>query len=266
MEVVSEARSADPRRSFDGVAETYHEIRPTYPPRMFDDLFGLLPVGPLILEVGPGTGQATRDLLDRGATVHAIEINPAMAAKLREVLPSRELTITVGDFEHVIVVEHSIDALFSATAYHWISPRARLERPARLLRLGGAIAVVDLNQVSSPDDNGFFAAAQHIYERFGQGHTGPPPPERRAVDPPIRSTLDHDPRFADVEVRSYDWNQSYSASGYRKLMLSYSTTQMMERSARQQLLDDMERFVSEHFDGQVTRPLVVTLTTATLAG
>ena len=39
----------------------------------------------------------------------------------------------------------------------------------------------------------------------------------------------------------------------------------MEPSARAGLLDDMERFVEEHFDGHVTRPIVVTLTTATVA-
>jgi hypothetical protein len=45
-------------------------------------------------------------------------------------------------------------------------------------------------------------------------------------------------------------------------MLSYSSTQMMTLPARQGLLDDMENFVRQRFDDQVTRPIVVTLTTA----
>jgi len=65
--------------SFDPAAEIYDEIRPSYPAAVFDYLFDLLPPRPNILEVGPGTGQATRDLLRRGAVVHAIEIGPAMA-------------------------------------------------------------------------------------------------------------------------------------------------------------------------------------------
>jgi ubiquinone/menaquinone biosynthesis C-methylase UbiE len=264
MKVMPEDRVTDPRRSFDGAADIYGEVRPNYPSVMFDDLFRCLPASPLILEVGPGTGQATRDLLSRGATVHAIEIGPAMAAKLREITPSRDLTITVGDFEQVTIAEKSVDAVFSATAYHWITPRAQLDRPARVLKAGGAVAIVDLNQVSSPDDDGFFAAAQHVYEKYGEGHAGPPLPERGAVDPPIRAALSSDARFAHVEVRNYDWNQTYSASAYCKLMLSYSVTQMMEPSARQGLLDDMEQFIDEHFDGWITRPLVVTLTTASV--
>jgi len=37
---------------------------------------------------------------------------------------------------------------------------------------------------------------------------------------------------------------------------------MMTPPARRGLLDDMENFVREQFDGQVTRPIVVTFTTA----
>jgi SAM-dependent methyltransferase len=259
---MSKSPAAEPRRSFDGVAEIYHGIRPGYPAPMFEDLFRLLPGHPAILEVGPGTGQATRDLLSRGAAVHAIEIGPAMAARLREALPSPALTITIGDFEEADIAKHSFDAVFSATAYHWISPKAQVDRPVEVLKPGGMVAIADLNQVSSPDDKGFFAAAQPIYERYGQGHTGPPAPERNAVDPPIRRVLHGDPRFVNVEVRTYDWNQTYTAADYRKLMLSYSSTQMMTPPARQRLLDDMENFVRQQFDNQVTRPIVVTLTTA----
>ena len=154
--------------------------------------------------------------------------------------------------------------MFSATAYHWISRKAQVDRPVSVLKPGGVVAVADLIQVSSPDDKGFFAAVQPIYERYGEGHTGPRAPERNAVDPPIHRVLRGDARFSNVEVRAYDWNQTYSAADYRKLMLSYSSTQMMTPSARQGLLDDIENFVLQEFDNQVIRPIVITLTTARL--
>src|SRR5437660_921275 len=109
-----------------------------------------IPPRPKNLEVGPGTGQATRDLLRRGAVLHAIEIGPAMAAKLRANLPSAELRVTIGDFERVDVPDRSMDAVFSATAYHWVTPAAQLDRPATILKSGGVVAIVDLNQVDSP--------------------------------------------------------------------------------------------------------------------
>jgi SAM-dependent methyltransferase len=257
--------TADPRKSFDPAAQIYDEIRPNYPAPLFDRLFGLLPPRPHIIEVGPGTGQATRDLLARGAVVHAVELGPGMAAKLRANLATDALQVTVGDFERVDVPIQSMDAVFSATAYHWITPSAQRDRPAAILKTGGILAIVDTIQVDSPDDDGFFDVVQPIYERYGEGHTGPPAPPRTNVDPPIRQSLEQDPRFVQVEVHGYDWNQTYSAAAYRKLMLSYSGTQMMNPTDRQGLLDEIETFIRDRFGGQITRPLVVTLTTAKLA-
>jgi trans-aconitate methyltransferase len=254
----------DIRLSFNEAAEIYDQVRPAYPADLFEKLFTLLPAQPEIVEVGPGTGQATKDLLARGASVHAIEIGPALAAKLRSNLPSDRLRISVADFE-ATAIAHVADAVFSATAYHWISRPAQTDRPAAILRPAGVVAIVDLIQVEdSPDDLGFFAAAQPLYQRYGQGHTGPRAPTRGNVDPTIRAVLEADRRFESIAVRCYDWNQTYSSSDYRNLMQSYSGTQMMNPSARLGLLDDVESFIRSKFDGCVTRPLVVTLTTANL--
>ncbi len=57
------------RSSFDNVADIDHAIRPGYPPPLFATLFELLPDHPRVLEVGPGTGQATRDLLAHWCTL-----------------------------------------------------------------------------------------------------------------------------------------------------------------------------------------------------
>jgi SAM-dependent methyltransferase len=230
---------------------------------MFVDLFSLLSSHPNVLEVGAGTGQATRDLLKYGATVHAIEIGPATARKLREVLPTNELAITVGDFEDVPTEHDSYDCVFSASAYHWISPAKQLDRPAALLKPQGVFAVVDLIQVDSPNDRGFFAAAQPIYEQHGQGHVGPPAPKREEADPPIRIARESDRRFEGVALHRYDWDQTYTAAQYRDLMLSDSRRQMMEPQARERLLDDVESFIKDEFADCVVRPLVATMTTAT---
>lgn len=254
----------DRRLSFDEVPDVYDEIRPTYPAQLYAVLFEMLPPHPSIVEVGPGTGQATEDLLDRGASVNAVEIGPAMASKLRSNLPTDRLRVTVGDFEQVEIAPSSVDAVFSATAYHWISPQAQTALPARLLRPDGVLAIVDLIQVNSPEDGEFFDAVQPIYEKYGEGHRGPPAPTRDQVDPPIRELLERDGRFDAPKVRTWDWDHTYSAADYRKLMLSYSGTRMMTPADRLGLLEDIESFIRRHFDGQITRPLVATLTTARL--
>lgn len=255
-------RPDDVRSSFDRAVDAYDEVRPSYPSDLFDALFRLLPPTPDVVEVGPGTGKATKDPLERGASVHAIEIGPTMATKLGANLGTDRLQITVGDFETIDLPAASADAVFAATSYHWIAGAARADRPAHILRSGGVLAIVDLIQVRSAADRGFFSAVQPIYERYGEGHTGPPSPKREDADPPFRAAVAPDERFSHLEVRRYDWDQTYTAAEYRKLMLSYSGTQMMHDQARRGLLDDIEGFINGEFDGQVTRPLVATLTTA----
>jgi hypothetical protein len=122
--------AADKRLSFNEVPDIYDEIRPSHPSALYDALFEMLAQLPAIVEVGPGTGQVTKDLLDRGASVHAIEIGRATAAKLCANLSSDRLQVTTGDYEHMDIPRSSADALPSATAYHLIFPQAQTGRPA----------------------------------------------------------------------------------------------------------------------------------------
>lgn len=248
----------DIRLSFDQQAEVYDRIRPHYPADLFDELFSWLPNDPAVVEVGPGTGQATGDLLARGAAVTAVELGPNLAKRLRQNVddPVR-LDIVVGDFEEAQLRAASFDCIFSASAYHWISPNAQRDRPAELLRLGGVLAVLELIQVESNTDHGFFEAVQPIYDKYGEGRAGQVPPSREDATPRMLTPLQADGRFADVTALRFDWDQTYTSDQYRQLMLSYSVTQMMEPTARNGLLTEIEAFTNQHFGGTVTRPLVI---------
>ncbi|MCW2974924.1 MAG: methyltransferase, partial [Actinomycetia bacterium] len=68
------------RAPFDRVAELYDRARPTYPSDLIVDVAAL---GPRVLEIGPGTGQATRALAERGAQVTAVELGKSLAELAR---------------------------------------------------------------------------------------------------------------------------------------------------------------------------------------
>lgn len=256
----------DIRLTFDGQVDVYERVRPQYPALLFDELFSWLPDAPAMIEVGPGTGQATGDLLARRALVTAVELGPRLASRLRQKFVDVPLLdVVVGDFEHVPLPAASFDCVFSASAYHWIAPAAQVDRPAELLRPGGVLAILELVQVDSDTDQGFFDAAQAIYEKYGEGRgdedVPPPRPEATAR---MLTPLQDDERFTDVTSLLYDWDQTYTSAQYRQLMQSYSATQMMEPGARDGLLREMKAFIDEHFGGTVTRPLVVAFVLARL--
>ena len=81
------------RRIFDTIPEQFDRYRPRYSRELFDDLIAYAGVGPgkAVLELGPGTGQATDPILDTGCDYHAIELGEHLAAKLREKYGNRTI-------------------------------------------------------------------------------------------------------------------------------------------------------------------------------
>lgn len=251
------------RRTFDEAAASYHEARPAYPEELFDDLMGLLPSAPQILEIGPATGQATEPLLDRGAQVRAVEIGPklavALARRLAGRLESGALEVVVADYEQLEPERARFDAIVCATAYHWISPAEQLSRPPRWLTDSGRLMVIDTIQVESEVDGGFFHDSSDIYLRHGQaGARTLPSPEE--AEPTIHAMMNADPRCVDATLTRYRWDQVYDADGYRALLNTYSGMLAMPPADRAALTDDLIDFVIER-GGQVVRPLVITLAT-----
>ena len=66
-------------RLFDQQAEAYDRFRPTYPDAVIDELLGPVPAGLDVLDVGCGTGIASRQMAQRGAKVLGVELAPRMA-------------------------------------------------------------------------------------------------------------------------------------------------------------------------------------------
>src|SRR5437868_1844167 len=73
-------------RLFDEVPELYDRVRPTYPDELFADLVAITGIheASAVLEVGCGTGQATRSMGALGLSIIAVEPGTGMAALARQ--------------------------------------------------------------------------------------------------------------------------------------------------------------------------------------
>src|SRR5205823_4281853 len=67
--------------------------------------------------------------------------------------------------------------------FHWIDPRLRYAKSARLLRPGGALAVLETQHVLPPDGDPFFAEVQADYDEVDPrpDNRPPPPPDEVAA-------------------------------------------------------------------------------------
>ena len=246
---------------FDAVAEIYDAVRPAYPPALFDDLWAYLelPGRAEVVEVGPGTGQATGALLGRGARVTAVELGPNLARFLAARFDgASNLRVVNAAFEDAQFAAASFDLVLAATSFHWIDPAVRFSLPHRLLREGGAIAIIETNQVASAVDRGFFQRSQPIYRKYFPDETAPPLPNRGMV-PRLAAELERSGFFEPARLWHYPWDQTYATSAYANLVRSYSYTQDMPVGPREALIADVTALIDAEFGGEVTRPLEIGL-------
>src|SRR5437879_953205 len=111
------------RSIFDEAAELYDQARPSYPTALFDDLAELACIGPgcRVLEIGCGTGLATRALAQRGSEIVCVELGASLAAVARRKLARFEkVHVEVAAFESWPLPDEPFDTVFAATAFHWI--------------------------------------------------------------------------------------------------------------------------------------------------
>ncbi|MFJ9694140.1 class I SAM-dependent methyltransferase [Kitasatospora sp. NPDC101183] len=127
-------------RSFGSIAEAYERYRPGYP----DELYARVAAyagRPLrtALEIGAGTGKATRLFAAHGVAVTATDPDPAMLAELRRNVPS-SVQVEQGAFEELELGGRQFGLMYAAAALHWTDPAGRWDRVAALVEPGGVFA------------------------------------------------------------------------------------------------------------------------------
>ncbi len=89
------------RTTFERAATAYRLGRPGYPVELYALLASRCGLGPgcAVLEVGAGTGQATRPLLDSGAQVTTVEPGAELLRELRKHCGGRRLRVVSATYE-----------------------------------------------------------------------------------------------------------------------------------------------------------------------
>lgn len=130
---------------FAGKAEIYQKYRPDYAAACLDFLVRGLgwTAGKTIADVGAGTGIFTRQLLERGLRVQAVEPGADMLAVLRAAdWPGHPPEIREGSAACTGLPDGSVDGVAAAQAFHWFDAAAFRAECRRILRPGGYAALI----------------------------------------------------------------------------------------------------------------------------
>lgn len=240
------------RTCFDAVAELYDRARPAPPAELVEamlELGGLRP-GDRVLEVGCGTGQATRPLAESGLAVEALELGPALAALARERLADcPAVRVLTADFERW-TPPRRYDAVVSVQAFHWIGPERGLPLAAAALRPGGSLLLAW--HLDRSRESAFYRDTDPVYDRYfaARPPTARPSPDGAALR--FEVALAAAPEFDALRVRRAPWLVRLPTAGYLELLRTFSDVRSLAAGVRERFLADIAA-VAERHGGVVER-------------
>lgn len=217
-----------PGRCFDETASTYADVRPGYPEAALE---WLLPAAAhRVLDLAAGTGKLTRQLVDRGLDVVAVEPSPEMGEQLVVAVPRAILHL--GTAEAIPLPDRSVDAVLVASAFHWFDPVPAMAEIGRVLRSGGRVGLLS----NHPDEQTpWVAALAEITQAAARrrGRRGPPEPS---------------PGFERVERTCFPHSVASSREHLLSLTRTFSYYLARDAAGRQRLLDRIGALVESQPD------------------
>ncbi|MEM9070805.1 MAG: class I SAM-dependent methyltransferase [Myxococcota bacterium] len=196
----------DPRDRFSATVDDYVRYRPDYPDAFFDwlrDAHGLAPKS-RILEVGCGTGIATRQLMERGYDVVATDPNEAMLTAARK----HGGTFVCADAE-TLDVQGEFSLVVGGQAFHWFDLARALPRFAELAPR--AVAFWNLRDDHHPSMAAYDAL---LRKRCSEYASVGAEPRARAVQAQVAA--------ADLKVARFPHAQALSLDAFRGRVWSSS--------------------------------------------
>ncbi len=210
-----------PRPAAAGYARSvaaYRRGRPGYPQAAVDFLAARLPLGPgrTVVDLAAGTGKLTSPLLATGAEVVAVE----PVAEMRAALPAGARALD-GTAEAMPLDTGSADAVAVAQAFHWFDGDAALAEIHRVLRPGGALALVwNRRRMDEPLNQAIEELIAPYRGRPSTFHTG------------WRAAFERTKLFGQFEERVFPNVQSLDADGLADRVASVSFIGALDENER----------------------------------
>jgi SAM-dependent methyltransferase len=230
--------------SFGSVASAYEEFRLGYPDELVDEVLTYAERRvQTALEIGAGTGKATRAFAARGITVTATDPDAEMLTELRKHVPATVITLQCS-FEELPLIS-SYDLVLAAASLHWTEATHRWSRVAALLNPHGVFASFG-GQMSLADEavEEAVRAARSPY----LADDGVVSPDDTPTNSPMQwpgTELARSDLFADVRQTTIERRTTMSASDYAGHLSTISAYLELPGPVREHVLRSIRRVLPE---------------------
>lgn len=259
-------QAPDGHHLFGEDAAGYQAGRPGYPDALFgllEQRFGLGRTS-TVLEIGPGTGQATRRLLELGVSeLTAVEPDARLARHLAEQfgdVSEGRLRLVVSRFEVAALPLESFDAAVAASSFHWVDPAVALARVKALLKPNGCFAVwwnvfhdmsgaTEWSRAIRPMFDGLAMPPSFVGDRH------------YSMDVGARTAELAEAGFADIRHALFRQPVRLTAERVRAFYASFSPVLRMPPAERAAWLDRIGAIVDAEFGGLVEHEVLTSLYT-----
>ena len=220
----------------------YERFRPSYPRELMEDVVSETTDAP-VLEVGAGTGKATRALVALGKRVHALEPDARMAALLRLHCGAALSRLDHTTLEHANVPDASYELVLAAQSWHWVDPTVGYDIAADALIPQGRLAL--LWHHPQPRQGLLGEAMEQLYERLAPEMPYVWPGTKAIDFDPVREPFAATKRFRMWYKREHLWQRRLDAANLVGWLCSSSEHRLLPIEQRTELMSGVAALVKE---------------------
>lgn len=197
--MMAKLHELDPTARFSDRANDYAMCRPDYSDEAVRAILEGFD-GPLVADVGAGTGISSRRLARNGARVIAIEPNQAM---IEAAEAHSDVQFIVASAEETTLDDASVNIVACFQAFHWFRPDEALREFRRVLQRNGRLALV-WNERDERDP--FTRAYGDVIRKASNNH----PAEKRLE---AARAIYETPLFAETGHLRFAFEQRFDEAG-----------------------------------------------------
>ena len=241
------------RVHFDEIVLNYEKSRWDYPNGLFKDVlkYSNAGTGKKAIEIGAGTGKATKPFLDAGYNVTAVEMGQNMSDFLLEKFKEyKNFNVITSTFEDVKLEDETYDLIYAASSFHWIDPEIGCPKVYRLLNKGGAVALFRSSKVTAANED-LYEDIQDVYKKF---HPDPyrRPEKKENLWSPKEITRGYgfddlaEYGFTDISMDLYEKSFTNTSEKYIDLMDTMSDHRCLPDDIREILYSKIKEAINNH--------------------